>query len=73
MKNDQNSSAWRKSSYTSQEGGTCVEVADLHTNVDIRDSTDPHGPVLHFGRGAVAGLVSRIKSGELDQRRPHGR
>ncbi|MEO3829452.1 DUF397 domain-containing protein [Actinomadura sp. B10D3] len=59
--------AWRKSSYTGQEGGTCVELADLNTSIGVRDSTDPHGPVLHFGRNAVASLVSRIKSGELDR------
>ncbi|WP_412516277.1 DUF397 domain-containing protein [Actinomadura madurae] len=64
---------WHKSSYSGQEGGTCVEVAELGSCVGVRDSTDPHGPVLHLGRGAVAGLVSRIKRGELDQRRPHGR
>ncbi|SPT59428.1 DUF397 domain-containing protein [Actinomadura madurae] len=58
---------WRKSSYSSQEGGTCVEVANLHTNVSVRDSTDPHGPVLHFERHAVADLVSRIKSGEFNR------
>ncbi|WP_433476844.1 DUF397 domain-containing protein [Spirillospora sp. CA-142024] len=59
--------AWRKSSYTSQEGGTCVELADLDAAVGVRDSTDPHGPVLRFGREAVAGLLGRIKSGELDR------
>ncbi|WUH97920.1 DUF397 domain-containing protein [Spirillospora sp. NBC_00431] len=59
--------AWRTSSYSSQEGGTCVELADLSTGVGVRDSTDPEGPVLWFSRPAVAGLVSRIKSGELDR------
>jgi hypothetical protein len=59
--------AWRKSSYTGQEGGTCVELADLNTGVGVRDSTDPHGPVLQFGRDAMAGLLIRIKTGELDR------
>ncbi|MFC4056371.1 DUF397 domain-containing protein [Actinomadura syzygii] len=59
--------AWRKSSYTGQEGGTCVELADLDTTVGVRDSTDPHGPVLQFSRPAVAGLISRIKAAELDR------
>lgn len=59
--------AWRKSSYTSQEGGTCVELADLETAVGVRDSTDPEGPVLQFGRPAVAALVGRIKNGQLDR------
>ena len=59
--------AWRKSSYTSQEGGTCVELADLTSVVGVRDSTDPHGPVLQFGRDAMARLLGRIKTGELDR------
>ncbi|MFA1543390.1 DUF397 domain-containing protein [Actinomadura monticuli] len=59
--------AWRKSSYTSQEGGTCVELASLNTSLAVRDSTDPDGPVLRFGRDAVAGLLNRIKTGELDR------
>ncbi|XNL82881.1 DUF397 domain-containing protein [Actinomadura madurae] len=59
--------SWRKSSYSGGEGGQCVELAKLKISVGVRDSTDPHGPVLHFGRNAVANLVSRIKSGELDR------
>jgi hypothetical protein len=58
--------AWRKSRHSSQEGDTCVELADLETTVGVRDSTDPHGPVLRFGRDVVAGLLSRIKNGDLD-------
>ncbi|QKW33817.1 DUF397 domain-containing protein [Actinomadura sp. NAK00032] len=58
---------WRKSSYTSQEGGTCVELASLNTTTDIRDSTDPDGPVLHLGRDAMTELLNRIKTGELDR------
>lgn len=57
---------WRKSSYSSQEGGTCVELANLDTATGVRDSTDPDGPVLHFGRDAMAGLLNRIKNGDLD-------
>lgn len=57
---------WRKSSYSGQEGGTCVEVADLDVALGVRDSTDPEGPVLQFQRSAVAGLVGRIKDGKLD-------
>lgn len=72
IKSEPNSPAWRKSSYTNQEGGTCVELAGLDTGIGVRDSTDPSGPVLHFGRDAVANLVNRVKRGELDQRRSRG-
>jgi hypothetical protein len=30
--------AWLKSSYSTGEGGNCVEIADLNTEVGIRDS-----------------------------------
>ena len=32
--------AWRKSSYSSEEGGECVEVAALSGTVHVRDSKD---------------------------------
>ncbi|WP_406305372.1 DUF397 domain-containing protein [Streptomyces sp. NBC_00885] len=32
--------AWRKSSYSSEEGGECVEVAVRPTRVHVRDSKD---------------------------------
>lgn len=64
---DVKSVGWRKSSHSSQEGGTCVELAALNMAVGVRDSTDPNGPILQFGRDAVAGLLSRIKTGELDR------
>ncbi|WP_405618519.1 DUF397 domain-containing protein [Streptomyces sp. NBC_01511] len=41
---------WVKSSYSSPEGGNCVEwsptFADAHGVVPVRDSEDPDGPVL---------------------------
>ncbi|MFD0318395.1 DUF397 domain-containing protein [Streptomyces flavalbus] len=33
-------SAWRKSSYSSEEGGECVEVAVRPGRVHVRDSKD---------------------------------
>jgi hypothetical protein len=38
---------WRKSSHSGGNGGTCVEVTTRHPGpVAVRDSKDPHGPVL---------------------------
>ncbi|MFE7521984.1 DUF397 domain-containing protein [Streptomyces halstedii] len=38
---------WRKSSYSGNEGGSCLEVLDGHpTAVPVRDSKVPSGPVL---------------------------
>ncbi|MGX6740994.1 DUF397 domain-containing protein [Streptomyces xantholiticus] len=38
--------AWRKSSYSGDTGGQCVEVADLAPHVAVRDSKNPDGPAL---------------------------
>ncbi|MDQ0683467.1 hypothetical protein QF032_002488 [Streptomyces achromogenes] len=44
------SSIWRKSSYSGDQGGNCVEVAQTLGGaagvVAVRDSKDPAGPVL---------------------------
>ncbi|WP_406000185.1 DUF397 domain-containing protein [Streptomyces sp. NBC_00829] len=37
---------WSKSSYSSGEGGACVEVATRPSAVHIRDSKNPSGPHL---------------------------
>jgi hypothetical protein len=40
---------WRKASYSSGNGGACVEVArNLPGVVAVRDSKDPAGPALTF-------------------------
>jgi hypothetical protein len=50
-------SAWSKSSYSSGEGGECVEVADAAGTIHIRDSKVRSGPVLTVAPDAWAGLV----------------
>lgn len=50
-------SAWFKSSYSSGEGGECVEVATAADGVRVRDSKDPAGPVLTVAPGAWTGFV----------------
>ncbi|MFG3017237.1 DUF397 domain-containing protein [Streptomyces sp. NPDC048254] len=40
---------WRKSSYSGNEGGSCLEVLDSHpAGVPVRDSKAPEGPTLVF-------------------------
>ncbi|MFG2087660.1 MULTISPECIES: DUF397 domain-containing protein [unclassified Spirillospora] len=59
--------AWRKSSYSQTHGTSdCVEVADLAQLVGVRDSKAPAGPHLAITRDEMAGLITRIKSGDLD-------
>ncbi len=57
---------WRKSSYSNQDGGQCLEVADgLPALVPVRDSKDPHGPALLFPAAAWSSFVTAVKAGEL--------
>ncbi|MEV8334217.1 DUF397 domain-containing protein [Streptomyces niveus] len=57
---------WRKSSYSNQDGGACVEVSgDFAAVVPVRDSKNPHGPVLAFGAPGWASFVSAVKDGAL--------
>ncbi|GAA2426082.1 DUF397 domain-containing protein [Actinomadura vinacea] len=57
---------WRKSSYTDNEQGACVEVAKLEARVGVRDSKDPAGPKLAFPAESFAGLLREVKAGKLD-------
>jgi hypothetical protein len=56
---------WRKSTFSSSNGGQCVEVAqNLPDVVAVRDSKDPDGPALIFTadewRSFLEGQASRI-------------
>ncbi|GGL87859.1 hypothetical protein GCM10010129_34620 [Streptomyces fumigatiscleroticus] len=63
---DLNVATWRKSSYSNQDGGACLEVSDdFAAIVPVRDSKNPDGPVLAFAVGGWASFVSAIKAGEL--------
>ncbi|MFE9684084.1 DUF397 domain-containing protein [Streptomyces sp. NPDC006285] len=55
---------WRKSSYSNSEGGSCLEVVDGHpAGVPVRDSKDPHGPVLLIPASGWASFVAAVKAG----------
>jgi hypothetical protein len=53
---------WRKSSYSNGTGGECVEVADLHAAVGVRDSKQPRGPRIAVRRSAWAGFVAFLRT-----------
>lgn len=58
---------WRKSSRSGNGGTDCVEVADLHDGGRaVRDSKDPHGPVLRFTAGEWAAFTAGVHDGEFD-------
>jgi Domain of unknown function (DUF397) len=57
---------WRKSSYSSGNGGQCVEVAsNLPGVVAVRDSKDPDGPALVLPPQAFAAFTAAIRAGEF--------
>ncbi|MFC5748384.1 DUF397 domain-containing protein [Actinomadura rugatobispora] len=51
---------WRKSSYTSSNGGNCVELAGDAGVVAVRDSKDTNGPVLLVTRVALREAVRAV-------------
>lgn len=63
---DLSAAAWRKSSYSNSDGGSCVEVADgLPGVMPVRDSKDPGGPALTFGTTAWSSFVTAVKDDRL--------
>lgn len=55
--------AWRTSSYSGSNGGNCIEIATTGNTVAIRDSKDPHGPVLSLGPQGWQRFAELVKSG----------
>jgi Domain of unknown function (DUF397) len=63
---DQIEPRWRKSSYSGNGGGDCVEVArNLPGVVAVRDSKNPDGPVLIISRNEWARFISRLRGYRL--------
>ncbi|MFE7562103.1 DUF397 domain-containing protein [Kitasatospora sp. NPDC057500] len=59
--------AWRKSSYSAQQG-QCVEVAiGSPGRVPVRDSKDPEGPALAFSTSAWQSFVAGVRVGEFGE------
>ncbi|KAF2780403.1 DUF397 domain-containing protein [Streptomyces coelicoflavus] len=48
---------WRKSSYSGDQGGNCVEVGELPATVAVRDSKTPAGPTLTLAPAVFATFV----------------
>ena len=52
---------WRKATYSSGNGGNCIEVATADHTVAVRDSKDPDGPRLTFEARAWQAFAAKIK------------
>jgi hypothetical protein len=53
---------WRKATYSSGNGGNCVEVAAAGRSIAVRDSKDPDGPRLVFGAPAWESFAAEVKT-----------
>ena len=57
---------WRKSSYSSGNGGACVEVArNLPGVVAVRDSKNPEGPALVFTPQEWRAFLDGVRADEF--------
>jgi hypothetical protein len=52
---------WRKSSYSSGNGGNCIETASGSGNVMVRDTTNRDGGTLAFGAGVWAVFTGALR------------
>jgi hypothetical protein len=56
---------WIKAA-ASNGGGQCIEMRRRGDGVDVRDSKDPDGPVLHYTPGEFEAWLDGAKKGEFD-------
>ena len=59
---DVTSVAWRTSSYSGDNGGTCVEVGTPGPAVAIRDSKHPDGAQLAFNADTWTTFTEQLKA-----------
>ena len=57
--------SWFKSSYSSSEGGMCVEVAATADTVHVRDSKNLHGSRLAFSIRQWDAFIDRLTAEEF--------
>jgi Domain of unknown function (DUF397) len=54
--------AWRTSSYSGSNGGTCVEVGTAGPAVAVRDSKHPDGPLLAVAASTWKAFTEQLKA-----------
>ncbi len=57
---------WHKSTYSSDQGGNCIEVADLEGLRAVRDSKNRAGSVLMFTAAQWSAFTAGVQAGEFD-------
>ena len=61
---ERNSADWRKSTYSTANGGQCVEVGTAVAGVVVRDTTDRAGAVLAVPAGAWRALLAEVRASQ---------
>ncbi|MBP2403149.1 DUF397 domain-containing protein [Streptomyces syringium] len=56
--------AWFRSSYSTEQGGNCVEVAALPTTIHVRDSKVPDGPRLALSPEAWSAFTAFARTAD---------
>nr|WP_107904878.1 DUF397 domain-containing protein [Streptomyces chartreusis] len=54
---------WRKSSYSGNTGGDCVEVADVTPRIAVRDSKNPGVGTVTLAPEAYTAFVAFVAEG----------
>jgi hypothetical protein len=62
--------AWRTSSHSGDNGGTCVEVGTVVPAVTVRDSKHLDGPLLAFAADTWQAFTDQVKTTARAQHRP---
>jgi len=65
---------WRKAG-ASRANGDCVELAPIDgkmrgSEIAMRDSKDPNGPVIVYSPSAFKAFIHRVKTGKFDSLAP---
>ena len=57
---------WRKRTFSTDQGGNCVEVAGFAGQIMVRDSKNPNGPSLTFTVAEWAAFIAGAQDGQFD-------
>ena len=58
---ERESADWRKSTYSTANGGSCVEVKTATSGVVVRDTTNRAGAALAFSASAWRALLADVR------------
>jgi hypothetical protein len=59
---ERDSDNWRKSTYSGNNGGQCVEVGNVAAEVVVRDTADRAGAVLAVPAAAWRSLLAKVRA-----------